>query len=614
MREFRIILSLLLLIITSQVLTAQQNDSLMFKNGVSQYEQERYQNAERTFYQILKEYPASHFLTATKLMLAKSYYKLGEYRTALIVCNNFIEVHKESAYLDDVHFLMGTIYFREQKYQDAAEEWLWVMNNSSDSRLKEKAGDYVFQTMDKFLTEKEINDLRKNHTDETFVGLMDIVQAQKLIRSGQREKGTQELENFIEKYPYHLYADVARQLLQQSAGSSIASNSILLLKSGQEGSRAISNAITQGFFYAAYEMASRDPSKSIELDTLTLEPEVLSGIETTMPVLEKNQPLAVVGPIDNDETATLALLSRYEFYPYVSPLNSQNGLAALSPYAFQINPDAEIKGQFLAKYAVQELGFKTFAILAPADAYGQTIARSFAETVTENGGEVVEQQWYYDDAQDLSRQFKAIRKKGFYITFRDSARAADSTLSDVDIQAQFKQYMTDILFSDEGGRDIDSTQVSSTGIDGLFIATYPEYIPYIAPQFAFHNIKCTLLGNEGWNDPDQLMKQRAYLDGLIYVTAGYYDPQAWEYKAFLSRFRQQMHETPDMYHLLGYDIGKWMLGHYRPGISRQEFRDDLEKGDLYKGILENIKFGSKPRVNSQLNIIKFYLGQILKVK
>jgi hypothetical protein len=227
---------------------------------------------------------------------------------------------------------------------------------------------------------------------------------------------------------------------------------------------------------------------------------------------------------------------------------------------------------------------------------------------------VVEKQWYYEDTQDFSRQLKTIRKKGFYIVFRDSVLTADSLLTDEEIQEQFKQYLTETLFSDESRHEIDSTQVPSTGIDALFIITYPEYVPFIGPQFAFQNIRTTLLGNEGWNVPDQLIQQRVYLDGLIFISPGYFDPESWNYRTFLSRFRQQMQTTPDKYHLLGYDIGKWMLTYYRPGMSRQEFRDVLAASGKYEGILENIKFGLKPRVNSELNIIRFYLGQFLKVK
>jgi hypothetical protein len=234
--------------------------------------------------------------------------------------------------------------------------------------------------------------------------------------------------------------------------------------------------------------------------------------------------------------------------------------------------------------------------------------------VVENNGEMVEKQWYYEDTNDFSRQFKIIRHKGFYLTFRDSMLTVDSTLSEETLHENFKKYLTETLFSDKGRREIDSTQITSSGIDALFIATYPEYIPYIAPQFAFQNIQTQLLGNEGWNNSNILAQQRVYLDGLIYMTAGYFDPESWNYKTFISRFRQQMQETPDLYHLLGYDIGKWMISLYEPEISRGAYRDKLAISGLYQGMLENIQFGIKPRVNSQLNIIKFYRGQILKVK
>jgi ABC-type branched-subunit amino acid transport system substrate-binding protein len=345
-----------------------------------------------------------------------------------------------------------------------------------------------------------------------------------------------------------------------------------------------------------------------------VEPGVLSVLQTLMPIMEKQPPLAVIGPTGNDENAAISLYSRCEHFPFVAPFSSQNGLASLSPYAFQINPDAETKGTFLADYAVHELGLKTFAILAPADNYGEAIAHSFQQTVEANGGEVVEVQWFYEDAQDFSRQLKAIRKKGFYIAFRDSVRQVDSTLSDQEIQQKFKQYMTEVLFSSDLRGKVDSTQVPSTGIDGVFIAIYPDLIPFISSQFVFQNIQTTLLGNEGWYDPEQLIQQSNYLNGLIFITAGYLDKESWNYREFTTRFRTVMHQTPDRYHLLGYDIAKWMMTNYQPGMDRQAFRDKLESAGTYRGILEDIVFKQKPRVNSSLNVIKFQMGQLIKLK
>lgn len=606
--------SLLILLSINFSLVAQFEVHDLFNKGIEFYRQQKYSEAQRTFFDILKNHPQSNLQTVVKLMLAKSYYKLEDYPASLLVIEDFIGKYPESSYLDDIYFLKGDIHYRQNDYTQAIENWQWVIYNGTDNRLKKLAGEYVFHTLELFLTERQISALSKKYPDDLFTGLVEIVQAKKMINSGQVEEGESRLQKFVEEYPYHFYAETAANILRDRKGTSLSSNTILIIKSSQEENKKISDAIAKGFLYAAYEMSQRDKQKVVQIDTLSVPNNVLRAIEQTMEYLEKKHPLAVVGPIDDDQSTALALLSRYEYFPFISPLSSEKGLAAISPYAFQINPDAEIKGRFLAEYAVKELGLKTFATLAPADEYGMSIIKGFEETITENNAEIVEKQWYYENTTDFSRQFKVIRHKGFYLTFRDSVLAVDSTLSEEIIQENYKKYLNEILFSESTRREIDSTQVASKGIDGLFIATYPEYIPYIAPQFAFQNIQTQLLGNEGWNNADLLAKHRLYLDGLIYITAGYFDPQSWNYTAFVSRFRQQMQESPEVYHLLGYDLGKWMITQYEPGINRGVYRDKLIKGELYQGMLENIDFGIKPRVNSQLNIIKFYRGQILKMK
>ncbi|RMF58888.1 MAG: hypothetical protein D6748_07615 [Calditrichaeota bacterium] len=138
-----------------------------------------------------------------------------------------------------------------------------------------------------------------------------------------------------------------------------------------------------------------------------------------------------------------------------------------------------------------------------------------------------------------------------------------------------------------------------------------ELIQYFAPQVAFNNIQTQLLGNEGWNDPAQLRKYKNELQGLVYITAGYFDSNSNQYRLFMNRFRSEMKATPDIFHLLGYDIMKWLLLHYQEGISRDEYRDRLEKTEDYRGIMQQIQFLSTPRVNNKLTILQLNLGQLL---
>ncbi|GAB4342782.1 MAG: hypothetical protein Kow0037_30450 [Calditrichia bacterium] len=615
MKISKVSIVLILLFIAIGFSLGQLNEKDLFDQGLDQLKNGYYKQAQTTFLKLLKNYPDGTLLTASKLLLAESYYRDRDFKRAEIVCKNFINENKSSDYLDDIYELMGRLAFRKKQFTLAVKHWMWVIENGNDSRLKRKAADQIYKTSQYRLDLQQLEQLRKEIKNEQFEGLVELVSARQQIQSGRKEAGLEKLRNFLRDYPHHLFAEKAREIIRQNTSNQVTSNQILILKSSQSDLKEIYDHLAEGMIYAADEMNTRFPQKSILLDTLTFSPGILNLLKTTENYLEKQNPLAIVGPLQSDEMAALSLLSHYESIPLVAPTSTEKGLTDLSEYLFQINPTPELKGKLLGEYAVNELKLKTFAILAPANAYGEQISRSFEKAVIDNGGEVVEIQWFYEGAQDFSRQFKQIRKKGFYIAFRDSVLAEDSTLTDEVIQEQFKTYLTEQLFSNQNVRgSIDSTQIASTGIDGLFIALFPEDIPYLAPQFAFHNIDCQLLGNEGWNDPDLLYQHRPYIDGIVYVTAGYLDRQSWNYNEFTARFRKKMKTTPDRYHLLGYDIGKWMMQQYEPDINRLSYRNKLLDSGEYQGIFGKINIDRELRVNTQLNIVKFKMGQLLKLK
>ncbi|MFZ0391618.1 MAG: ABC transporter substrate-binding protein [Calditrichia bacterium] len=591
MKTFTILISLMWIALAVQPGHSQQNDRQLFRQGVSDFENEQYDAAQETFLSILKNYPNTSLLTATKLMLAKSYYRLHDYRSAAVVSKNFLDNHPKSDYVDDIYFLQGKIAYRQENYRDAIDKWHWLMVNESDPRLRRQSAEYLYHTIYLHYPGDNLDELRGRYRDSEFSGLLEVVQARQLMEQGRDSESIRRLQQYVKQNPNQIYADIAREILELNSGAEISGNSIMVIKSTEQGVEEVSNAIATGLMYAAYEMAQRDPEKAVKVDTLNTSPGVLSTVLNTMNTLDRKLPLAVVGPPNNDESAALALLSRYQYFPFIAPTSAQTGLTRISPYVFQINPDARNKGRVLARYATQDAGHQTFAILAPADDDGENIASSFKETVEKNGGKVLSTQWYHYDTEDFSRYFKSIRDSLF---ISDSLIIADSTI---------RTAAEDTIVPGD-----------SLKLDAIFIALYPDDISFIAPQFAFQNFECALLGNEGWNVPELLRENQSYISGLVYVTAGYFDPNSFEYKTFTSRFRQKMKTTPGMYHLLGYDVGKWMISHYQNGISREDFRDRLESSAVYQGVFGNIGFEGDTRVNDQLNIIRFYMGQIMKIQ
>lgn len=590
-------------------------EASLFRSGMDAYKSGNFTNAQSTFLRALQEYPNGQLVTSMRYMLARSYYQMNDFSRTEIVAKFFFSKHPESSYLDDMHQLLGNSFYKQRNYEAAIDEWVWVLGNSKDPRLKQATGDYIFNTMNSFFTISQIEQIRVKHQNPFLDGVAQVAIGRKLLVSGENGRANSVLSGFLQSQPDHAYAGKARELLGAPvSGSSSSSRTFLYLQDTDANTKDVSEALALGMQYALDEYRQRNPGSDVDLKIQNVSPSVYNAVSAYKESMITSSPVAVVSPVDVDQTAALAALAAYEERPFIAPLSSQTGLADLNKYIFQINPDARSKGQFFGNYAAQSLQLKRLAVLAPANQYGETFVQNFVEAAQGEGASVESIQWYYEDTEDFNAQFRAVWRKGIFLAFRDSLLGAEPDASQSKIDREYRAYLERTFQPRRPGFPVDSTDVASTGLDGLLIVIRsPEFIPFLAPQLAFNNIKATLLGNEGWNDVQQLRKFRDYLEGMVFISPGYFDPESSNYRLFMNRFRNAMKATPERFHLLGYDTMKWMLDNYSPGISSNDYRDRLEKSRLYQGLMQSIQFGSKPRVNSKLSVLKLNYGQVIPI-
>ncbi len=596
------------------VLLAQQSPKTIFEQGLHYYQNGNFEQAKNAFYSYLQQAPKGPQVTAAKLMLAKSFYKLGDYTSVEIIAKNFFKRHPRSAYLDDMQFLLGNTFFKQKKYSRAVELWYLVVQNSRDPRLKEKATYYIYQTAYFFLSPAELNELKRKYHSPFFSDLEAITRARLYIKENQLQRAREALTAYLKSGKHRFFLEQARQLLKGLNVSGPGKQHILFVKSMAEQTKALSDAMENGMRFALMEHASLNNNANVDLISVPVMPQVLNVLQETRTQLAQTPPLAIIGPLEDDPDAALSLLSHYEQLPLIIPASPLVGFTDISEYAFQLNPDVEIKGEFLGNYATTQLNLKRLAILAPVSDYGEGFVHSFVEAVQANGGTVETTQWYYPETQDFSRQLKAIRRTAFWVFFRDSVQAAQPDITEEELKPMYREWMEQKFSSERFGTKVDSTQIPATGIDGILIIATPDLIPLLASQFAYVNIQTTLLGNEGWNDPETLKKNRDYLPNLYFITAAYYNPDDSEFRLFINRYRSRMKVTPGFFHMLGYDIMNWLLREVQPGMQPQTLARRLEKAKKYQGILENIQFTKKPRVNSALHILNFQGGVLMRVQ
>ncbi|MFC1564306.1 ABC transporter substrate-binding protein, partial [candidate division KSB1 bacterium] len=148
---------------------------------------------------------------------------------------------------------------------------------------------------------------------------------------------------------------------------------------------------------------------------------------TTIPALFKQisadpSVVAVVGPVTPDAQIIAASLASTYKLPLIFPINYDEFEVTDTEYIFNLMSNAEIEGETIARYAVEELGLMNFGILSPIGSKEGNMANAFALEVENLGGNVLVHEWYFPGTIDFKNQFTNIRKIGYDLQMTDSLR------------------------------------------------------------------------------------------------------------------------------------------------------------------------------------------------
>ncbi|MDZ7331247.1 MAG: ABC transporter substrate-binding protein [candidate division KSB1 bacterium] len=605
MRILRIIICPLLLLFLSQAMISHSflmaqtirvdgaryvpEVEITFSEGVNEYRNQNYPRATDIFESLLYRTPLHQRITATYLMLGKSYYKMGLYKKSVSVLNELIEKYPQSNYLDDAYYTLGFNYYAQADYLNSLKAFLWVADFGKAKKLVEKSRNNALKIIDSNIAFTELQSLKDQITSPIASAIVTIKLSQRYLEQGNRDQAISLLQNFVQKFPDNPYLANVKQLLTKtnlSAPSADVVIGVILPLSGTYSQQA--RSLLTGMQYVQKKFNDTSQVK-IRLVVKDSEGDIVKAVKAAQELARDNQIAAIIGELELEKTVAVAAVLDGFNIPLIVPATSGNGIASINNYIFQLNSDLETRGKQIARYAMQQLGLKTFATLAPADSYGKDMTDSFTATVDQLGGKIVAQKWYYADAQDLSRQFKSIRDLGFQLSNKDS------------LVRYFSRELDDFRME----------KVPVTGIDGVFFPCYTEEIQYLAPQFAYANLRAKIFGGEYWYDLEKLRANQNYVDGIVFCSSYYVDETSVDFIKFRNDFRIVTKRTPEIMELYGCDalsVLAHAIGHRKQ--NRQEIRDFLDELDKFPGIKGPITFKGNGRVNSEVRILTFKNGRI----
>lgn len=642
-----VVLLIALMIITGGMAKAQQPlfdpaAESIFQRGVTEFDHGFFRPSIASFDSVIAIEPVTHRTSAAYVMKAKALFALNEYYDASKVARTFLAQFPSSRYLSDADLLLAEIYLKIERYEEARQNilqaWRALPPDPPTSLVRQVLAVVDTIYVDHTSLDALYHAVQWGASPAERAHLWMLV-AQREMARGNLTAASTAIDSLASRYATWVPGgDVAQLRARLTTVSTMKIGLLLPLNQGSPDSpvKEIALSTDEGITAAFQEFMDRE-GKSLQLSLVTEDSQhdAQVAMEKTRTLVRDTSVIAILGPIYSNEAIAAARIAAANDVPLMSPTANQNGIAALGPTIFQVNPDFEQRGRAMARYAVQNLGSRVLGVLAPSDTYAKFLADGFIKEAKDEGATVAVVQWYQKGMSDLRPQFAAIRAAGLQLTAEPMVsfggkmsrkdvmnlvrlglpvRRVDSLLEKgAKVSARWllgdrgKELLDSLgipQFYDQ--TYVDSTNFPVTGIQALYCPiSGPEEIGIVSSQLVYNNIKTHFLGSGEWNSMSGLDANRRYCAGIQFESDTYVDSSSQVFKNFAAAFQARFNKPPDRFAIYGYDAASLVLAQIAKGAtSRASLARSLAAVTAFQGVRGTIGF-SEGRVNAWIHIMEY---------
>jgi ABC-type branched-subunit amino acid transport system substrate-binding protein len=534
-------------------------------------------------------------------LVVEAYIRKGEYGQARRLMDMYRQKFTESPFLPRLAYLEGVINARGARPVQALNSFSKALELVVSVDLLKATISNVELICGRSLSVEELSNI--SGKAELHPVLLEIVrynEIQKLIASGQLVRAKNSAEYFRDIYPKSQYAEPVKEFLSQfvkeqqqqqhKKGPQPLQVGLLAPMTGEDAD--IGKFILQGVKLALddHNPRAESPIKLIVYDTKG------SPVETakrSKDLLFKDQAQLCIGPIlSNTAVVSAAMFSERDIV-MVTPTANEDGISAIGDNIFQMNVTLGTMAQRLAKYAIENMSIRDFAIIAPSNGFGFAMADAFKDELSRQNIEAVYEEYFNEGTNDFSPTLNRLR--GALIRRR---------LEEILAERGLMQRVTNLSTADSS-RYADTTLV----VGGLFmpLSDY-EDVAKLSSQVVFRRIRTQMLGTGGWSDPrvPSGNEGKRYANNAI-VSVGIQPDQASEsWQSFAASYKTRYNDEPNRIAAMGYDaamlIIKAAVEAGGPDIAK--LRKALASVKEYVGLSGLITFDPVTGANGEAIIMK----------
>ena len=536
-------------------------------------------------------------------LIAEAYVRKGEYAQFRRLIDMYRQKFPDAAFSARLYYLDGVANAKEQKHMQALMSFSRALDLGVSTELYSLALSNAEHICGRSLSVEELSSL--SNRGDLHASLLEIVrlwEVRKLALAGQTVRAQNSADEFRRLYPRSRYLEQIRDMLGRSnpkEQKKTSSMQVGLLAPLSGDNAAVGKMVLQGAKLAVdrYNSAAPSPLKLIAYDTKG------SPIETarrSRDLLLKDQVPVCIGPVLSSTAIVSAAMFADKNIVMISPTANEDGISSIGDNIFQMNVTVGSIAHKLAKYALDNLNIREYAVIAPANSFGYAMADAFKEELAKRNIEVVFEEYFPDGTHDFTPILNQLRQT--LLRRHLEKLAADRGNL---------QKITQISRADSI-RYNDST----LAVGGLFMPLATEDVVKLGPQVVFRRIRTQMLGAGGWNAPNVPVDGRRYVQNAI-ISVGFQPNQSSdEWKEFAAAYRAQYNEAPSSIAALGYDAAQLVIKTIEEsgGTDPAKLKRNLSVTQGYSGLSGAVSFDQTDGANSEAMIFRVTENGFVRVQ
>ena len=555
--------------------------------ATAQIRNKRATEAIVTLEQLMADYPTSPLIGRARVLLATAHADLGNPDQALAILAEARSLEDSMEIKRDALKISGEILITKGDYSHAIQSWLDELNLTPDNERPEVRARIRALIQDK-MDRKSLHRLRDTYPT-TFPGDLALIRLIELYTvKGEDHQAERNLRIFLNRFPAHEYAQTATETLTSLKGRLKASQYVIVAMIPTSGRHSPFGTEV----YNGIKLALGKGKETLGLTSIGL---IVIDSETDKGLLRfqlseaiaEYKPLAVIGPLFSRDLPLVAELAEKTETPFLTPTAALADVRRLGTYLFNTSTSFFQQAHRLADYAVQYLGYTRFGILHPDTAYGQELARLFAQEARQFGGEIIAVESYKETDTDFGLPIKRLK-----------------------IEDLKRHGRTKPVPMSKGGTRL----VYEPGFDAVFLPGRSSQIGLLTAQLLFYDVKVGFLGNSTWNSPDLLRAADRTIEGDVFVDGFFADSADPTIHDFVVRYRLRHQTDPTSFAAHAYDATRVVLDAVTRGAtSGRAIRDHLMRSSDLPALSGPAAFGSNGMLDRRLFVIEIKKGKFVQV-